>query len=253
MVPTRSNPTGRDGEWMGLGEAARLLGVAPTTLRRWADDGVVRSFVTPGGHRRFLRSSLQSMIPTDRQRPPLPKLGETPERMARAYRRQAVAAGPDAAWIRGMQSSERDPLRERGRGLSTALLAYLDAATDADRRARLAEASEVAAEYGRVARLHGATVHDTVATFLRFSRPFVGEIATLARRRNLDTVEATGLLESTLGALDALLLVTIEAHEAGAGGGAGRPTATPDGAGPVACGIADLSGPTGTPVPEVMA
>jgi hypothetical protein len=154
--------------------------------------------------------------------------------MARAYRRSAVADGPDAAWIRGMESAERDPLRERGRGLSAALLAYLDARTEAERKARLGEASEVAAEYGRVARLHGATVHETVATFLRFSRPFVSEIATFARRRNLDTTEATSLLESILSALDTLLLVTIEAHEAVPTGGAGRPGAAATGAGTVA-------------------
>ena len=249
MVPTRTKPTGRDREWMGLGEAARLLGVAPTTLRRWADDGVVRSFVTPGGHRRFLRTSIQSMIPTARhERPPLQQLGETPERMARAYRRSAVADGPDAAWIRGMESAERDPLRERGRGLSAALLAYLDAGTGAERKARLDEASEVAVEYGRVARLHGATVHETVATFLRFSRPFVSEIATFARRRNLDTSEATALLESTLSALDALLLVTIAAHEAVPTGGAGRPGEAAAGAGHIAGGPSPLA-----PVAEVVA
>ncbi len=237
MVPTRTKPTGRDREWMGLGEAARLLGVAPTTLRRWADDGVVRSFVTPGGHRRFLRSSLESMIPTARaERPPLQRLGETPERMARAYRRSAVADGLDPAWLRGMDSAERDPLRERGRELSAALLAFLDAGTDAARKARLDEASQVAAEYGRVARLRGATVHETVATFLRFSRPFVSEIATFARRRNLDTTEATSLLESTLAALDALLLVTIEAHEAVPTGGTGRLGEGAAGAGPVPVG-----------------
>jgi hypothetical protein len=158
--------------------------------------------------------------------------------MARVYRRSTVTDAPDAAWIRAMESAERDPLRERGRGLSAALLAYLDAADDAERKARLDEASAVAAGYGRVARLHGATVHDTVATFLAFSRPFVGEIATFARRRNLDTAEATSLLESILAALDTLLLVTIDAHETGSTGGGGRPGEIAAGAGPVACGPA---------------
>ncbi len=236
-MPTRTKPTGRAREWMGLGEAARLLGVAPTTLRRWADDGVVRSFVTPGGHRRFLRSSLQSLIPTARtERPPLQRLGETPERMARAYRRSASTGAADPAWLRGMESTERDPMRERGRGLSTALLAYLDAANEADRKARLDEASTAAAEYGRVARQRGATVHETIAAFLRFSRPFIAEIATFSRRRNLDTAEATELLESTLAALDTLLLVTIDAHETTSSGGAGRNDDLAAGAGPLSCG-----------------
>jgi excisionase family DNA binding protein len=34
-------------------EAAKLLGVAPSTLRRWADDGKLRSGMTLGGHRRY--------------------------------------------------------------------------------------------------------------------------------------------------------------------------------------------------------
>jgi excisionase family DNA binding protein len=204
---------------MGLGEAAEMLGVAPTTLRRWADDGLVSSFVTPGGHRRFSRESIEALVPSaKRQRPSLDRLGGTPERIARAYRRGSGSPRPDATWVGALDGAERDPLRERGRALASALLAYLDAAPGADRDARLDDAASVAAGYGRVARAHGATVHQTVETYLRFSRPFVAEIATLARRRNLDTSEATELLETTLSALDRLLLATIAAHESAAPG-----------------------------------
>ena len=215
MPTTRT--TARSGEWMSLGEAARVLGVAPTTLRRWADDGVVRSFVTPGGHRRFVRSSIDALVPADRRdRPSLERLGETPEHMARAYRRSMGRPAGDPDWLRAMQGADRDPLREHGRGLSTALLGYLDAGTQPERDARLAEASEAAAHYGRLALARGATIHETVAAYLRFSRPFISELATLARRRNLDTAEATELLETTLVALDTLLLATIDAHQAAA-------------------------------------
>jgi excisionase family DNA binding protein len=202
---------------MSLGEAARVLGVAPTTLRRWADDGVVRSFVTPGGHRRFMRSSIDALVPADRRdRPSLERLGETPEHMARAYRRSIGRPTGDPDWLRGVQGADRDPLREHGRGLSAALLGYLDASTQPERDARLAEASEAAAHYGRLARARGASIHEAVAAYLRFSRPFLSELAALARRRNLDTAEATELLETALAALDTLLLATIDAHQAAA-------------------------------------
>ncbi|MDE2801655.1 MAG: helix-turn-helix domain-containing protein, partial [Chloroflexota bacterium] len=46
------------GRWVSLGGACRMLGVNESTLRNWADQGVIRAFRTPGGHRRFLREDL---------------------------------------------------------------------------------------------------------------------------------------------------------------------------------------------------
>lgn len=40
-------------QWVALGKASRLLEVNEATLRRWADRGLVRSYRTAGGHRRF--------------------------------------------------------------------------------------------------------------------------------------------------------------------------------------------------------
>jgi excisionase family DNA binding protein len=51
-----------DQEWLSLSQAAQLLGIHPTTLRRWADNGSVPAKVTPGGHRRFLRAELQVFL-----------------------------------------------------------------------------------------------------------------------------------------------------------------------------------------------
>ena len=50
---THSDPKS---EVITLPEAARLLGVGPTTLKRWSDQGRIPHTRTPGGHRRFLRS-----------------------------------------------------------------------------------------------------------------------------------------------------------------------------------------------------
>jgi excisionase family DNA binding protein len=39
-------------------EAARLLGVATSTLRRWAEEGKIHSGTTIGGHRRYRESEI---------------------------------------------------------------------------------------------------------------------------------------------------------------------------------------------------
>jgi excisionase family DNA binding protein len=41
--------------------AARLIGVSPTSLKRWAQAGLVECVKTVGGHRRFTRSALRSL------------------------------------------------------------------------------------------------------------------------------------------------------------------------------------------------
>ena len=45
--------------YLGAGEAARMLEVSPKTVSRWADKGLIPCVTTLGGHRRFLRSTVE--------------------------------------------------------------------------------------------------------------------------------------------------------------------------------------------------
>jgi len=49
-------------EWLTLGQAAKYLGVAQSTMRKWSDVGRVSAFYTPGGHRRYRRSDLDQFL-----------------------------------------------------------------------------------------------------------------------------------------------------------------------------------------------
>jgi excisionase family DNA binding protein len=51
-----------DSEWLTLGQAARVLGVAQSTIRKWSDQGRVPAFYTPGGHRRYRRADLETFV-----------------------------------------------------------------------------------------------------------------------------------------------------------------------------------------------
>jgi excisionase family DNA binding protein len=50
-----------DGAYVTAGEAARILRVSPKTISRWADKGLIACIVTLGGHRRFLRSTVEGI------------------------------------------------------------------------------------------------------------------------------------------------------------------------------------------------
>ena len=51
-----------DPEWLTLGQAARFVGVAQSTMRKWSDEGRVPAFYTPGGHRRYRRGDLEAFL-----------------------------------------------------------------------------------------------------------------------------------------------------------------------------------------------
>jgi excisionase family DNA binding protein len=53
---------GADVEWLTLGQAAKYLGVAQSTIRKWSDLGRLPAFYTPGGHRRYRRSDLDAFL-----------------------------------------------------------------------------------------------------------------------------------------------------------------------------------------------
>ena len=47
-------------EWISTKEAMGILGVGPTTIKRWADEGTLKCNRTAGGHRRFLRTAIEN-------------------------------------------------------------------------------------------------------------------------------------------------------------------------------------------------
>src|SRR5450759_4653698 len=53
---------GRRAEWLRVRQAAELLGVSASTLRRWAASEKVASRRTPGGQRRFSRDDLAELL-----------------------------------------------------------------------------------------------------------------------------------------------------------------------------------------------
>jgi excisionase family DNA binding protein len=55
-------PPTAEPDWLTLGQAAKYLGVAQSTIRKWSDVGRLPAFYTPGGHRRYRRGDLDEFL-----------------------------------------------------------------------------------------------------------------------------------------------------------------------------------------------
>ena len=58
----RRAPPASQPDWLTLGQAAKYLGVAQSTIRKWSDQGRLHAFYTPGGHRRYRRGDLEDFL-----------------------------------------------------------------------------------------------------------------------------------------------------------------------------------------------
>jgi excisionase family DNA binding protein len=66
---SEGRPAGGGLDWLTLGQAAKYLGVAQSTIRKWSDGGRLPAFYTPGGHRRFRRGDLDAFLSGSRAAP----------------------------------------------------------------------------------------------------------------------------------------------------------------------------------------
>jgi excisionase family DNA binding protein len=200
---------------LALGPAAHLLGVDPDTLRRWADEGRIEAFTTPGGHRRFDRRDIERLL--EARHPgagtPLASIGVTPDRLSRAYRRSYAAAGPDDDVRAAVPAAHREAFRSDGRGLVASLVAYLDA-DDADARAVAeARAAGLTVDLARRLAAAGLSLTEAVGLFVTARRPFLSELGAIARRRALPADRLSAMFEDASALLDRLLIRLVSAYQ----------------------------------------
>lgn len=211
--------TVRDDAWLALGAASRLLGVAPDTLRRWADSGRVESFTTPGGHRRFLRSSLQALINAPRrQRYGVERLtdsagtisGDVHRRMARG----GIAGQP---WHERLSVEQRNDFRRWGQRTFNLILEYVAAGKRAERALLLGEAERMGALYGAEASKASLSLAEAVEAFLYYRTPVLEAIASHLRRRSAELSDLTAAYREANAAIDGVLTALVGSYRAGTG------------------------------------
>ena len=199
--------------WITLGQACKLLGVNESTLRRWADAGQVRSFRTPGGHRRFSEEDLRALTAGQGAPGRAPYTSLSQIALTRIRRRLQRGRGQGAHWYTSVSDKERERLRTIGRRLVTLASEYL---TRGSRRAHLLEeARDIGHEYGQELAKDGLSLRDAVEAFTFFRKSLDDTAMELAQRSQLSTEEAVEVWELLSGLADQVLLAITEAYTEG--------------------------------------
>jgi excisionase family DNA binding protein len=209
--PADPAPPGR----LSLGPASKVLGIHPDTLRRWADEGRIETFLSLGGHRRFDRRELER-VRSSRQPgsvQSLSSLGATPDRLSRAYRRSYTAEPAARSARSAVPTRDHEAFRTDGRGLVASLVAYLDASEADEREAAESTAAALTDDLARRLAAGGISLTESVGSFVAARLPFLSELGVIARRRALDADRISAMFEEASALLDRLLIRLIAVHQ----------------------------------------
>jgi len=192
--------------WLSLGAASRLMGVSESTLRRWADDGQVRSYRTAGGHRRILEEDLHHIVAS------LPAAGASRDTdrisdlaTARVKRRLSPRGRPGMGFasFEGLSGDTRDHLRLLGRQLVDLFARYI--ASDSKRERFTEDARTSGRQYGLTLVAAGVGLTAAVATFNALRRSLEETASQIATEAGLSTEDAVEAIENILVLADVVL------------------------------------------------
>ncbi|KAF0108954.1 MAG: MerR family transcriptional regulator [Chloroflexi bacterium] len=178
---TNSSFSKKSKTWLNLSEAADILGVHFTTLRRWADAGNIECMRTPGGRRRFKVEVIVQFLQHHQQAPISNSLAVIESRLIDHTRRDLQTSSSNTEpWMAQFNTEQKLQFRQTGSRLTALLMQYSNRAEN--ERAFLEEGKRLAGSYGTICYQAGLPIAQTVQVFLFFQRSI------------LDAVHETGFL-----------------------------------------------------------
>lgn len=152
------------GEWLRLSQAAEVLGVHPSTVRKWSDNGVLPVHLTNGSHRRYRKAELELWKQSQRADEQV-EVDLVVHNALRSTRVQ-ISEGKLAAesWYSKLDDEARRKYRESGRTLLSGLMKYMAA----DDQSGIAEAEALGYDYASRGRRYGLDSVEATHAFLFF-------------------------------------------------------------------------------------
>ncbi|MEX2598375.1 MAG: helix-turn-helix domain-containing protein [Dehalococcoidia bacterium] len=221
LPPQPGPPDGR--RWLTLGLARAMLGINEATLRHWADQGLVRAFRTPGGHRRFSSEDIHALMETSANTAPeVHVAGDTKvlPRIRRHVRGSARKQPP--AWMAAFDDAGHERMRTLGREFLELCTDFID---HPDRQEAIAAAERLGAIYGQELASRGMALTDALQAFIFFRNATMAAIKPALLKRNA-SAEGVYFAIEQLNRLTDEVLSGLTGHYGQAA--LGRPNAPPE-------------------------
>jgi excisionase family DNA binding protein len=197
-------------EWLSLSNAAKLLGVHPSTVRLWSDKGALPVHKTQGGHRRYKRSEILLWAESNSKsrEEALEPEGMMNEVVKNVRMQISEGRLQEESWYQKLDEDARMQYRLSARSLFQGLMTYI--ATNGQEAAT--EAYAIGYEYASRARRYNLSYVDAAKAFLFFRDVLVESVIKVYGEANVPTKHATEMYTKIHTFTDDILISLLETY-----------------------------------------
>lgn len=196
---------------VGISEACQILKVSETALRQWTDEGKIKAFVTPGGHRRYLVADLKEFMSSSHKAIGVKDLAVEIEETAPMLREIGLKFFTNTPWSSRLTKESEEALAELGRRLLNLIIRYITAPSE--REATLNDARDTGKNLGLELAKLGLSLTESVEAFIKHRDPILNVATGLMKRREAYSGRVVDAIPLVAHIMDEALVSLVAAHQ----------------------------------------
>ena len=196
---------------LSISEASQLLGVSEGSLRQWTDEGKIKAFITPGGHRRYIRAELKKFMSSHPRMLGIKDLVVELEDTAQMLRETSRTSLNNTSWYNKLHEESREHMAHLGRQLLNLIIKYI---TEPSKREETVQLTRDAGHnLGETLAKLELPLTDSVEAFLLHRDPIMNAVTHLMRKREAFTGRIVEAIPMVAHVMDEALVALVAAHQ----------------------------------------
>jgi excisionase family DNA binding protein len=194
-----------------ISEASRILGVSEVALRHWTDEGKIKAFITPGGHRRYSKTELNNFMGSRQNAIGVKELIDEIEATSKLHSEIGRTTLTKREWYNCLDREKAASLAHLGRNMLNVIVHYLN---EPEQTAQSMEhARNVGRGFGEILAGLELPLTDAVEAFILHRDPIMKAIAHLMDKREAHSSMIVEAIPIITRIMDEALLSLVAAHQ----------------------------------------